>query len=96
MQANKEGTAKSKKALVNMPQFHNLMLMLEEFADNAGFNHPKLQKVEELVLQHFRTWLTSLTPPPPVPTRTRTRAHTHVFVVNSSLQRGALEAIRGS
>ncbi len=74
MQANKEGTAKSKKALVNMPQFHNLMLMLEEFADNAGFNHPKLQKVEELVLQHFRTCL------PRSPRRRqcpRAHAHTH-------------------
>jgi hypothetical protein len=92
VQANKEGTAKSKKALVNMPQFHNLMLMLEEFADNAGFNHPKLQKVEELVLQHFRTLLASLTPPSPVHTHHRT----HVFFVNSSLQRGVLEATRGS
>jgi ERCC4-related helicase len=55
VQANKETTAKSKKALCNMPQFHNLMLMLEEFADNGGYNHPKLQKVQELVLQHFRT-----------------------------------------
>jgi pantoate kinase len=90
VQANKEGTAKSKKALVNMPQFHNLMLMLEEFADNAGFNHPKLQKVEELVLQHFRTWLTSH------PAADATHTHTHVFVVNLSLQRGALEATRGS
>jgi ERCC4-related helicase len=53
--ANKEGTSKSKKSLTGMPQFHNLMLMLEEFADNGGYNHPKMQKVQELVIQHFRT-----------------------------------------
>lgn len=47
--------AKSKKALVNMPQFTNLMMMLEEFAGAGGYNHPKLQKVQELVLEHFRT-----------------------------------------
>lgn len=54
VQGGAKDVSKSKKALINMPQFNNLLLMLEEFADAGGYNHPKLQKLQELLLEHFR------------------------------------------
>lgn len=45
--------SKAKKSLMNMQSFKNLMLLLDELADK-GSNHPKLDKVTEIVTDHFR------------------------------------------
>lgn len=47
-----QDASKAKKALINMQQFKNLMLMLDEITDKV-VNHPKLEKVVELVTEHF-------------------------------------------
>ena len=48
-----QDTSKAKKALLNMQPFKNLMLMLDEITDKV-INHPKLEKVVELITEHFR------------------------------------------
>jgi len=45
--------SKAKKSLIGMQSFKNLMLMLNELTDK-GSNHPKLERVVEIIHDHFR------------------------------------------
>ncbi|KAL6077209.1 FA complementation group M [Balamuthia mandrillaris] len=46
-------TSKAKKGMINMNEFQNLKLLLEQTCDQGDFNHPKLEKLLEIVTAHF-------------------------------------------